>query len=275
VAVAAAAVVALGGLAYFWYPRAAPPPATVAFTIDAPEGQTMAAGPASLSVSPDGTRVAFVTGGSDAYQLWVRTLGSLESRRFERADGAWNPVWSPDGRSIAFGGLAGTAPLRKVDVETGIPTTLAPAASGRAAWGAAGVILFSSGNRLYQVSDAGGSPPTVAMELDDSRQETTLTWPTFLPDGRRYLFVARTPDAAKSGLFLATLGAPGRTFVLSVHSSVDYAAGHLFYQREQADPFPFAPGWKRLASQAPLRPEKANRFHPGAPSFRSSSVARK
>jgi serine/threonine protein kinase/Tol biopolymer transport system component len=250
-AVAATAIVALGGLAYVWYPRATEPPDPIAFTIDAPAGQTLAVSPALLSVSPDGKRVAFVTGTSDAYQLWVRTLGSLESRRLERADGAWNPAWSPDGRSIAFGGLAGVAPLRKIDLETGMPTTLAPAVSGRPAWGTTGVILFASGNRLHRVSDTGGSPPTVAMELDASRDEVTLNWPTFLPDGRRYLFFARSSDPDKSGLFLATLDAPGRTFVLSAQSSVDYAGGYLFYQREgtlMAHPFDADAG--RLTGEA-------------------------
>jgi Tol biopolymer transport system component len=250
-AVAATAIVALGGLAYVWYPRATAPLDPIAFTIDAPAGQTLAVSPALLSVSPDGRRVAFVTGTSDVYQLWVRTLGSLESRRLERVDGAWNPAWSPDGRSIAYGGLGGAAPLRKIDLETGIPTTLAPAMSGRPAWGSAGVILFASGNRLHRVSDTGGSPPTVVMELDASRQEVALSWPTFLPDGRRYLFFARSSDPEKSGLFLATLNAPGRTFVVSVQSSVDYAGGYLFYQREgtlMAHPFDADAG--RLTGEA-------------------------
>jgi eukaryotic-like serine/threonine-protein kinase len=231
-AVAATAIVALAGLAYWWYPRPASPSEPITFTIEAPAGQTLAPGPGLLSVSPDGRRVAFVTGTAPTGQLWVRTLGSLQSKRLERADGAWQPVWSPDGRSIAVAGIGGaSSPLRKFDLETGVPTTLAPAAGGRAAWGKAGVILFPSGNRLDRVSETGGTP-TVAMEPDASRQEMDLAWPMFLPDGRRYLFIARSSDPSKSGLFLAALDAPGRTFLLNVVSSVEYSSGFLFYQRE-------------------------------------------
>ena len=80
----------------------------------------------------------------------------------------------------------------------------------------------------------------MAMEPDASRQETDLAWPTFLPDGRRYLFIARSSDPSKSGLFLATLDSPARTFLLNVISSVDYSSGFLFYQRDgtlMAHPF--------------------------------------
>jgi serine/threonine protein kinase len=75
-AVAAIAIVALAGLAYSWYPRPAPPPAPVAFSLEAPDGHLLATGPGLLSVSPDGQRIAFVTDqGINA--LWIRTLGSL------------------------------------------------------------------------------------------------------------------------------------------------------------------------------------------------------
>jgi serine/threonine protein kinase/Tol biopolymer transport system component len=250
-AVAAGAIVALAGLAYWWYPRPAPPPEPIAFTIEAPAGQAMAVGPGLVSVSPDGRRVAFVTGGQQSTQLWIRTLGSLESRRLERADGAWHPVWSPDGKSIAFVGSGPPVPLRKIDLATGVTTTLAPSASGRVAWSKTGVILFESGNGLYRVSETGGGSPAPVMELDPSRQETNLDWPVFLPDGRRYLFIARSSDPSKSGLFLAALDAPGRTLLLNLSSNVDYSGGYLFYQREGTlMAHPFDAGAGRLIGDA-------------------------
>jgi WD40 repeat protein len=78
------------------------------------------------------------------------------------------------------------------------------------------------------------------MDLDATRHEVELAWPTFLPDGRRYLFVGRSEESDKTGLFLASLDAPGRTFLVNVLSSVDYSGGYLFYQREgilMAHPF--------------------------------------
>jgi serine/threonine protein kinase/Tol biopolymer transport system component len=244
--VAAAAIVALGGIAVMWYPRAALPPAPVSFTVDAPEGETLSGGPGLLEVSPDGSRVAFVTGRENAGnggQLWVRAVGSLVPQRIDRAVGAWQPAWTPDGRAIIVSASGGSAPLLKIDLSGGAPTTLAPSAIGRAAVSPSGVVLFEAGGlterSLYRVSDAGGQP-VVAMALDPSRQETALEWPSFLPDGRRYLFLARSTDPSKSAIFLGSLDAPSRTLLVNAQSNVDYAAGHLFYQRDgtlMAHPF--------------------------------------
>jgi len=98
-AVAAMALVALGAVSYRWYPRPSPPPESIAFTIAPPPGQQLV-GASFLSVSPDGRQIAYVTG--NGQELWVRTLGALESKRFEHADYPWSPTWSPDSRSIAF-----------------------------------------------------------------------------------------------------------------------------------------------------------------------------
>ena len=237
--VAGVAMVALAFVVYWWYSRPAPPQEPVAFTIGAPEGLTVSDAPGLMALSPDGRRLAFATGQGDETQLWVRALGSLAPARVERADGAWQPVWSPDGRAIAFLENRLSSPLRRIDLAGGPPTMLAPNATGRVAWSRSGVILFMSGTKLYRVPDTGGQP-SLAMDLDASGQESELQWPAFLPDGRRYLFVARGRDASRSAIFLASLDSPDRTFLLNAHSNVDYAAGYLFYHRDgtlMAHPF--------------------------------------
>ncbi len=247
--VAAAAIVALAGIAAMWYPRAAPPPAPISFTIDAPEGETLSGGPGLLEVSPDGSRVAFVTRQENAGnggQLWVRAIGSLVPQRIDRAVGAWQPAWSSDGRAIIVTASGGSAPLLKIDLAGGAPTTLAPSATGRAAVSPSGVVLFEVGGAagvtsvISIVCPTPAEQPVIAMALDPSRQETAIAWPSFLPDGRRYLFLARSTDASKTAIFLGSLDAPGRTLLVNAQSNVDYAAGHLFYQRDgtlMAHPF--------------------------------------
>jgi serine/threonine protein kinase/Tol biopolymer transport system component len=229
-AVATAAVVALAGLAYAWYPRPVPPPPAVAFSIEAPDGQVLAAGPGLVAISPDGQRIAFVTAQPDN-QLWVRTVGSLEAKRLERADGAWHPIWSPDGKSIVFAGTGGPGPLRKIDIASGIVSPIAAQGNGRAAWSKTGVILYEFLTKLYKVADTGGTPALV-MEPDASRGEVALNWPFFLPDGRRYLVVARNADSSQSAVLLGSLDSKERTFLLNAHSSIDYAGGYLFYQND-------------------------------------------
>jgi serine/threonine protein kinase len=236
-ALAATALVALAAGSYRWYPRPTPPPEPIAFTIAPPPDQQLI-GASYLSVSPDGRHIAYVTGNGN--ELWVRSVGSIASRRLDRADFPWSPTWSPDSRTIAFTTRNGTKGLRTVDVTTGQIRTLAPDASGsRPAWSKHGIILFQNARNLYQVPAAGGTP-VVAIAADDSRQEVSLSRPEFLPDGRRYIFLAYHADSAKTALFLASLHAPGRTFLLNTSSNVTYARGHLFYHRDgtlMAHPF--------------------------------------
>ena len=60
-----------------------------------------AAGPPVLS--PDGKNLAFVAAkASEAPQIYVRPLGSLDARALPGTDNAWAPFWSPDGRRIGF-----------------------------------------------------------------------------------------------------------------------------------------------------------------------------
>jgi Tol biopolymer transport system component len=232
----AASLAALAVVSYRWYPRPSAAPEPIAFTIEPPPGEQLPIGPGLLSVSPDGRRLAFVTGstGTGAGGLWIRDLDSLVSRPVPRVTNPWQPAWSPDNRSIAITEPGGRSPLRTVDIATGLTTTIAPEANGRAAWSQRGVILFSDGTRLFRVPERGGTPPVVAMDLDASRQEVSLAWPLFLPDGRRYVFLARSNDSSKNGLFLAALDSSARTFLVNAFSSVEYAGGYLFYVRDNA-----------------------------------------
>ena len=55
--------------------------------------------------SPDGTQVAFSWNGEreDSYDIYVKTVGSSDVRRLTTDPAADTlPIWSPDGRDIAF-----------------------------------------------------------------------------------------------------------------------------------------------------------------------------
>src|SRR5579864_1735824 len=63
---------------------------------------------AAVELSPDATRIAYVVENNDGPgrpwgQLWVMTVADGKNVRFGgEKDPSGNPVWSPDGRWIAY-----------------------------------------------------------------------------------------------------------------------------------------------------------------------------
>jgi hypothetical protein len=154
----------------------------------------------SAAISRDGRKVAFVGYTADGKrQLWVRPIDSLVARQIPGTQDATAPFWSPDGRSLGF---FAEGKLFRVDVENGTPVALcdAPHPDG-GTWGREGVIVFAS-DGLHRVSASGGKP----VELKPlGADEEAYRWPSFLPDGRHFVFLrdaVRTPDHwLKAGTF--------------------------------------------------------------------------
>jgi eukaryotic-like serine/threonine-protein kinase len=172
------------------------------FSVSPPTNATFNDSGASFVVSPDGRELAFVAstpGGNTA--LWLRVRDSLALRPLPGTEGAAQPFWSADSGYLAFITSEG---LKKIDVNTGVVQTVTPLRAGgqSGTWNRDNVILFAT-NRpgaaktepsqtiIYRVP-AGGGTPVPATRLDQSRQETEHIWPQFLPDGRHFLFVARS-----------------------------------------------------------------------------------
>jgi Tol biopolymer transport system component len=212
-AVAGALLVALGALALMLARR---PPSTrttpVSLQIVLPEGVTPARSvtTANMALSPDGGQLAFVAVSRGRPMLWLRSLKQLEARIVEGTEGASSPFWSPDGRSVAF--FAGGS-LKKIAAEGGPAEKICDAAFGNAGtWDPDGTVLFAewAGGRegLYRVSSRGGA--AVAVELRTaSGPETSIGWPAFLPDGRRFVYLNGVfGDSPNHKLALASLDSP-------------------------------------------------------------------
>jgi eukaryotic-like serine/threonine-protein kinase len=220
-----------GALAVWMSTRPDPVLEPVRFTIVAPDDHPLSAGTGFMALSPDGRRVAFVTDRGGLRQLWVRDLDALVPKLLPGTEGAWQPSWSADGRFLTFGEFAAVGTLKRVDLLGGVPATLAQAAQSTAAWSPNGVIVFTGiDGRLTQIP-AGGGQPIPVTALDRERKEREHLWPIFLPDGRRFVFLAASADPAMDALYLGSLDSAERTRIVDARSSVAYAAGHLFYQR--------------------------------------------
>jgi Tol biopolymer transport system component len=137
--------------------------------------------------------------------------------------------------------------VKKVDAAGGQPVTLADVSfSAGAAWNADGVILFTpAGNGpLYRVSATGGTATPVT-SLDASRGEVQHSFPSFLPDGKHFLFSTLGNQAGGvSGGRAILLGALDSTdpprLLVDRGTLARYADGHLVFLRDgslMAQPF--------------------------------------
>ncbi len=213
-----------------WRPRAreaARAPA-VRFTVPPPTGSTFEG---MLALSPDGTRLAFVATGPDGRdRLLLRPLDSLETRSLEGTEGAEFPFWSPDGRSLAF---FADGKLKRIDPAGGSPRALCDAAAARGgAWGADGRIVFSAnvGGSIDLVPDTGGQPRPLA-QLTSVNGEV-YRWPSFLPDGRHFLYYVGYGDPKVMGVYVGSIDSSETSRILpEADAAAVYAApGHLLYR---------------------------------------------
>jgi serine/threonine protein kinase/Tol biopolymer transport system component len=232
-AVAGLAVLTVGiiAVAYFRQGRERAP--VIRYNIPPPEGTTLPAFPSFLTLSPDGAHLAFVAVSADSIrQLWIRDLSALTSRALAGTTGVDQPFWSPDSRFVAF---FAEGKLRKVDITGGPPQTICDAPPARSgSWNDDGVIVFTpgAGAGLYTVPATGGVPAPLTT-LDRSRAESDHLWPAFLPDGKRFVYLARSADPRKTALYLGSLDGKTHEMLTAVDSNAVFSPpGYLIYQHE-------------------------------------------
>ena len=237
---AVTAVVTLAAvLAVAFYPGRSATPASqrVIFPFLPPQNASFAGSTSTNppAVSPDGTQLAFRAFSEGAVRIWVRPLDSLEARAVPGTEGVDDALffWSPDSRSLAF---SAQGRMKKIDREGGQPAVLADlkgtAAPRGGDWNREGTIIFSLGIRgLYRVSAAGGEAVQIRT-TDIPRGELALNFPSFLPDGRHFLY-SITAIATRSdvqGIYVGSLDSKESKRLLGVTSRAEYAPpGYLLY----------------------------------------------
>lgn len=161
--------------------------------------------------SRDGKFIAYISERTGKMEIWVRTVATGEDRQLTNLDTeAQRPVWSPDGKRIAFykvtgpGALA-TGSLHLVDVATGEVTQLRPNiwAPSQVSWSPDGAYLalsalspassrFREGFSQFQIIAVNGTAKddklvtphpdrSLAMRGDDG--------PMWSPDGKFFAYV--------------------------------------------------------------------------------------
>jgi eukaryotic-like serine/threonine-protein kinase len=238
--IATAIVVASVTAATMWWFRAKPMNLVSArFDLTLPEGtgdSALVSAPQAVP-SPDGRYLAFIAreARTGKNYLWVRPLDSLSAQRLDRSEGANFPFWSPDGQFVAF---FADQKLKKIAVSGGFAQTICDTGEGSGdggTWNQSDTIVFApaANGPLMRVPATGGGRATPATTLDTNRTEVLHSWPQFLPDGRHFVYLARSVDSEKSGIYVQELGAPKGNLVLKSVTRATFAPpGYLLFARD-------------------------------------------
>ncbi len=165
-----------------------------------PQGREIANLPRSaITLSPDGSVAAYVSGIAPDTQLFIRRLDDTEARPLPGTLGAESPTFSPDGTRLAF---FADGRLKRVALSGGAPVPLAPAPRPQGVcWAADECIYFVPDWQKPIVrihagggSSMGGSADRAGIESvaepDLAGGEIALLCPEVLPGGRFILCAA-------------------------------------------------------------------------------------
>ncbi len=231
-------------LAVLWRPQASEPIAPVVRMVQ-PLPARPSGGPPGVSnvqfarnyvaISPDGARVAYVVND----ELWVRETSAFEARAIPVAnlpDGVTTPVFSPDGRSLAFHS-AGDRLVMQVPVTGGIGTAVCPVdAVFGMSWETTGIFI-GLGERGLGRCPAAGGPLEVVAAMEDGEQ---AHGPRLLPGGDGLLFAAAGAPVGRqrwarerwdrARIVVVSLSSGQRTTLIDGGSEARYVApGYLLY----------------------------------------------
>jgi hypothetical protein len=183
-----------------------------------------------LAIARDGTRLVYV--GANGTELVVHALNQLAPTVLTGLGAPSNPVFSPDGKWIAF--FDGVAALKKVATNGGPAVTLSPIKGPPfgLSWGADDSIVFPTGEEgsgLFRVGAAGGKPEVLTTP-DRAQGEGAHVWPEVLPGGEAVLFTIMSGGTGQVQVAALNLRTGARTVLVNGGSSAQYVApGYLVY----------------------------------------------
>jgi Tol biopolymer transport system component len=148
----------------------------------------------NILIAPDGQSLVYAAGAASndtVRQLLVNRVDGSSSTVIPGVPNAFAPFVSPDGQWIGF---FASDSLQKVGLRGGAGISLARGGidSRGGTWGADGTIVYSPtfASGLWRVPASGGAAAQLT-HLDDSLDERSHRWPSFLPSGREVLFMTQ------------------------------------------------------------------------------------
>ena len=217
-------------LAWIFKPSA--PLAITRFPFTLGEGQRFSnTGRSDLAISPDGTQMVYVAN----LRLYLRSMAELEARPIPGTDlgaGVTNPVFSPDGKSLAFYARSDQT-IKRIAVSGGAAVTICAAGNPMGLnWSEEAIVFAQAGKGILRVSPNGGQPEL----LVTAKENEEIEGPQMLPGGKAVLFTlaaggnAGTAAWDKAQIVVQTLKSGARKVVLEGGADARYLpTGHLVY----------------------------------------------
>jgi serine/threonine-protein kinase len=201
----------------------APPGAVVRFSLGVP------ASAFAPTIAPDGAQLVYVADG----QLFLRSLSEPQARPLAGTKlGASQPVFSPDGRWVAFY-AAQDRTFKKVAVAGGAPVTIAEGGSAsplEISWDGGRIAYSLLQTGILAVSTDGGEPEIIV----PVKPPEVAAHPQLLEDGATLLFTHATEGGVgrwdSAEVIIQSLDAPDRRVVFRGGSAARYlTSGHIAY----------------------------------------------
>ena len=229
---AVALAMALAVTGYFALRRTDLPPRFYRTSLVLPSYLDYYSGP--MAISPDGKSIAYAAESSTGQRiLWVRRFDEAAPQPLPAAVDAASPFWSPDGQTLGYFTLR---KMQRISASGGQPEAIADSAGAiGGSWNELGDILFTPDviSPIYRVSASGGDP--VALTSIEKLGHRSHRWPSFLPDGKHFVFLAlRAPGGeAPEGIYLGSLDSSEEPkFLMAADSNVVYVEpGRLIFSR--------------------------------------------
>jgi serine/threonine-protein kinase len=189
-----------------------------------------------FAISRDGRSVVLRAGRPpEPPRLWLRRLDEPASRELSGTEGAWQPFFSPDGRSVGF---FAERKLKLVPVDGGGVRDLVEIGGNPrgASWSERGVIVVapSQTSGLLKVDVRTGAVSELT-RIDTAAQERSHRWPHLLPGGELALFTVQSEGASFDDARIEAVRLDdGARHVVAQGGSypVWSPSGHLLYARQ-------------------------------------------
>ena len=216
---------------YFSLKPATPLPVT-RFPFTLPVGQALPF-PATrhmIALSPDGAQMVYA---ANTTRLSLRSMSELDVHTIQGTEGyqlVTNPVFSPDGRSVAFYAAADQT-IKTIPVTGGAAQTVCPADTPYGmSWGPDGIVFGQGSKGIMRVSPNGGTPDVVVRVKDGEEAHG----PQLLPGGQHLLFTLATGTALdrwdKARVVVQSVTSGERKTLIEGGSDARYVpTGHIVY----------------------------------------------